>query len=293
MKHCSLIINPKSGKMQIHKELLNIIDLFNKNDYLVDVHITQYKGHATEIINNMKAKDLLVCSGGDGTLNEVISGLIKSEKNIPIGYIPSGSTNDFANSIKIPNKIMAATNKILEGTPFPIDIGCFNKNKYFTYVAGFGSFTSVSYNTPQEFKNIFGHLAYIINSVTALSEIKPYKVTYTIGNATRSDEYLLGLVLNTTSVGGVLKFNQEDVKLNDGLFEVLLIKVPKTIAEYNQIIEGLMTSNFIFPVFDYMQIDNIKMELEENISWSLDGEEVKPGKIVEIENLNNRIQIIT
>lgn len=293
MKHCSLIINPKSGKMQIHKELLNIIDLFNKNNYLVDVHITQYKGHATEIINNMKTKDLLICSGGDGTLNEVISGLIKSEKNIPIGYIPSGSTNDFANSIKIPNKIMAATNKILEGTPFPIDIGCFNNNNYFTYVAGFGSFTSISYNTSQEFKNIFGHLAYIINSVTALSEIKPYKVTYTIDNATRSGEYLLGLVLNTTSVGGILKFNQEDIKLNDGLFEVLLVKVPKTIAEYNQMIEGLMTSNFIFPVFDYMQTDNIKMELEKEISWSLDGEEVKAGKIVEIKNLNNRIQIIT
>lgn len=293
LKTCLLIINPKSGKMQIHKELLNIIDLLNKNGYIVDVQITQYKGHATEVIYNMKEKDLIICSGGDGTLNEVISGLIRSNKNIPVGYIPSGSTNDFANTIKIPNNIMDATKKIVDGNPFSIDIGEFNKNTYFTYVASFGAFTSVSYNTPQDFKNVFGHLAYIISGLNALSEIKTYNITYTIDNNIKSGKYILGLILNTTSVGGILKFTQEDIKLNDGLFEVLLIKEPKNIAEYNQLIEGLMTSNFIFPVFDYVQTDNIKIELEENISWSLDGEEVKPGKIVEIKNLNNKIQIIT
>lgn len=292
-KNCLLIINPKSGKMQIHKELINIIELLNINHYSVEVQITQYKGHATKIVEKVKNKDLIICSGGDGTLNEVISGLIKSNKQIPIGYIPSGSTNDFANTIKIPNKIMDATQNIITGKPYLIDIGQFNKDSYFTYVASFGAFTSVSYNTPQEVKNVFGHLAYLFSGMTALSDIKPYNVKYNVNGRKYEGEYLLGMVLNTTSVGGVLKIAHEDIKLDDGLFEILFIKNPKNITEYNQILEGLITSSFDQSIFHYTQANYIEIELEENTSWSLDGEEVRANKKVEIFNLNNKIQIIT
>lgn len=292
-KNCLLIINPKSGKMQIHKELINIIELLNINHYSVEVQITQYKGHATKIVEKVKNKDLIICSGGDGTLNEVISGLIKSNKQIPIGYIPSGSTNDFANTIKIPNKIMDATQNIITGKPYLIDIGQFNKDSYFTYVASFGAFTSVSYNTPQEVKNVFGHLAYLFSGMTALSDIKPYNVKYNVNGRKYEGEYLLGMVLNTTSVGGVLKIAHEDIKLDDGLFEILFIKNPKNITEYNQILEGLITSSFDQSIFHYTQANYIEIELEENTSWSLDGEEVRADKKVEIFNLNNKIQIIT
>lgn len=292
-KNSLLVINPKSGKMQIHKELINIIDLLNKNDYNVDVKITQYKGHATKIIEEIENKDLIICSGGDGTLNEVISGLVKSNKKIPIGYIPSGSTNDFASTIKIPNKVIDATKNIIEGTPYLIDVGQVNNDSCFVYVASFGAFTSVSYNTPQEIKNIFGHLAYIFSGITALSEIKPYYVKYEVNNEKYEGEYLLGLILNTISVGGVLKFSNNDIKLNDGLFEVLFIKNPKNIIEYNQILEGLITSNFSHPIFHYTQTNHINIHLEESISWSLDGEGVKMDKDIEIVNLNNKIEIIT
>ena len=293
MKKCLLIINPCSGQLKIHSELVDVIKILNENDYKVQVQITLNHNHAKEIGANAPDVDLIICSGGDGTVNQVVSGMIEGNKKIPLGYIPSGSTNDFANTLGLSFNIKEATKNIVSGKEYLIDIGNFNNISNFVYVASFGAFTSVSYNTPQAAKNIFGNLAYIVNGIADLANVRPYKVKGKTKDIEFEGEYLLGLVLNTTSVGGILKINTLDVDLSDGLFEVVLIKVPKDIIDANKIGNGLMTCNFSdSSVFTFLKTDDITLYLDKETSWSLDGEEVKAGKKVHITNINQRIGIV-
>lgn len=291
MKKCLLIINPYSGKLKIQNELLDIIKILNENDYNTEVQITLSHNHAREIARNIKDKDLVICSGGDGTLNQVVSGLIDGNVDIPLGYIPSGSTNDYANTLGLSFNMKEAVNNIVNGAPHSLDVGCFNNNDYFNYVASFGIFTAASYNTPQSSKNMFGNLAYLFSGIADIANSKPIKLVCEIDGQKFEDEYILGLVLNTTSVAGIMKLNTMDVDLSDGLFEIILIKNPKDLNEYNRIFEGLINCRFTDPVFTFAKAKNVLFYFSEDISWSLDGEEKKGGKVVRITNLNKRIQI--
>ena len=293
MKKCLLIINPYSGKLKMQNELMNVIQILNENNYNVQVQITLKHNHAREIAATATNIDLIICSGGDGTLNQVVAGVIDSGNNIP-----SGSTNDFANTLGISADIQKATKDIINGQILNIDIGQFNNQSYFTYVAAFGIFAEVSYSTPQPIKNRLGHLAYILSGLNNISNIKPYTVTVFESNQkdnlsfemSYKENYIMGMVMNSTSVGGVLKLNQVD--LADGLFEVLLIRQPKDLIEFNSILTGLITSDFSGKMFNYFKTKHVKFLFDDEMVWSLDGEEQKAGKHAVINNLNKKINII-
>lgn len=291
-----LIINPSAGKQKIHQQLFGVVQTLSNADFEIQIVITKYHNHAMELAQSSE-KDLIICAGGDGTLNQVISGLIKGNKNTPIGYIPCGSTNDFAYAFNINNDIIAATNDITKRVPHKIDIGCLNddikshdKDSFFSYIASFGLFSAVSYQTPQEIKNTFGHAAYVFEGMKDLGNIKVYNVTVDTDDKLINGDYIFGAVLNTTSIGGVVKLNA-DVDLSDGLFEVVLVKNPNNIGELLEIFEGISASDFSGKMFDFIKTEKLSFHFKEPVVWSLDGEKRETDKNVYISNLHRRITI--
>ncbi len=287
------IINPFSGKVKIKSALLDIIHMFNEAGYNVNVKTTLYRGHAIELVQNADDNtDIVVVSGGDGTLNEVITGLLQSGKKLPVGYIPTGSTNDFASTFGLPTEPKAAAKLIVQDDMCPVDVGKFGEDRYFSYIASFGVFTAVSYKTPQNFKNTFGHLAYVIEGVKDITKINSYRVKIKTDDTEIEGDYIFGSVTNTTSVGGIVKFNTDMVKMNDGLFEIILVKKPKNINELSQIISGLTASNFKANVFEFIKSKNVSMTFQSDMDWSIDGEHEKTGSYVEISNIQKAVSII-
>lgn len=295
MKNILLIVNPVSGKMKAKNTLFDVIKVLeSREDVSVTVQITKERGHATTFAKNAKANgfDTVVCFGGDGTLNETICGLMQEGSKLPLGYIPAGSTNDFATSMKIPGTPKKAAERIINGKPSPIDIGRFNQDHYFTYVAAFGIFTAISYNVPQEVKNLLGHTAYILGSVKEIKNIRGYKATITADGLTTKGEYIFGAIANSTSVAGIVKLNEHLVDFNDGLFEIGLVKKPKNLMDLNNIISSLATSTFDNTSVDLYKASNITITADEDLDWTLDGEHINGGKTVNIEILNNAIDFI-
>ena len=284
MKKLLFVVNGHSGKGQIKNKLLDIIDIMIKEGYHVQVHTTQEREDATKVVREQaKYYDLVVCSGGDGTLDEAVTGMMQSEVRTPLGYIPAGSTNDFANSLEIPKDMIQAAKTAVLGVPFSCDVGEFNGD-YFIYVAAFGIFTDVSYATSQELKNALGHVAYILEGAKRLYTIKTYhmRVEYD-GNEIEGD-FLLGMITNSTSVGGFKNMTGKDVKLDDGLFEVTLIHKPKNIIELNTIIASLTNLKDETDLIDSFRADSVKFYSEEEIPWTLDGEFGGDHKEVQIKD---------
>ena len=229
MRKMLFIFNPRSGKAQIRNRLMDILDIFTKAGYEVSVHVTQRPKDAMEVAAARgNDADLIVCSGGDGTLNETISGMMLLDRIPDLGYIPAGSTNDFASSLKIPKNMIAAAHLAVEGEAYPVDIGSFCGDRNFVYIAAFGAFTEVSYLTPQDKKNMLGHQAYMLESVKSLTSIKSYRMRVESEEITLEGEFIFGMVTNTISVGGFKGLVTQNVALNDGEFEVLLIRTPRT-----------------------------------------------------------------
>ena len=294
MKKLLLIVNPCSGKKKAKNSLFDIISVFDTNGFEVTVRLTEYCGHATEIAKEYSESgdfDCIVCCGGDGTLNETLNGIAIGNRAMPVGYIPSGSTNDFAASMNIECDTESAVMRIVEGKPLPIDIGCFD-DRYFTYIASFGAFTSVSYNTSQQFKNVFGHLAYVLEGMKDITAIRPYHVKAEADGLTFEDDYIFGAVTNSTSVAGIVKINTDFVDMNDGLFEVTLVRKPKNIIELHEIVQGCFASDFSNKMFDFFKVSDIKFTTESPITWSVDGEKTEAGECVTVKNLHNYINFI-
>lgn len=292
MKKLLFVVNGHSGKGQIKNKLLDIIDIMIKEGYHVQVHTTQEREDATKVVREQaKYYDLVVCSGGDGTLDEAVTGMMQSEVRTPLGYIPSGSTNDFANSLEIPKDMIQAAKTAVLGVPFSCDVGEFNGD-YFIYVAAFGIFTDVSYATSQELKNALGHVAYILEGAKRLYTIKTYhmRVEYD-GNEIEGD-FLLGMITNSTSVGGFKNMTGKDVKLDDGLFEVTLIHKPKNIIELNTIIASLTNLKDETDLIDSFRADSVKFYSEEEIPWTLDGEFGGDHKEVQIKDHCKAVDIM-
>lgn len=293
MKNCLLIINPCSGKQRINgeqkisTELFDIIKILNEHDYSVNVQITQYHNHAREIAASAVA-DLIICVGGDGTLSQVIAGLIDQNVQIPIGYIPRGSTNDYANTLGMSSDYKQSLNTIINGTPYAVDVGVFGDNEYFNYIASFGIFTAASYNTPQEMKNLMGNVAYFFGGLADLANAKIHNVTIKTENTEITGQYILGLVMNTTSVAGMIKIDPDKIDLSDGLFEVVLIKPPKDLEDFNQIFNGFATCKFDAPIFTFLKSGNLEFIFDESVAWSLDGEGKTIEKSIKIKNLQKR-----
>lgn len=292
MKQMLLIINPRSGKAQIRSQLLEILNIFTKADFQVQIHITQHSQDAKEtVIREGEGKDLIVCSGGDGTLNETISGMMELKDCPQLGYIPAGSTNDFASSLQIPKQMLSAAQVAVEGMGYPIDIGHFCGERYFVYVAGFGAFTEVSYLTPQDKKNLLGHQAYMLEGVKSLTSIRSYQIQVTCDETVVEGEFIFGMVTNTISVGGFKGLVNQNVALNDGLFEVLLIRMPKTPLELSNVVSSLFLkeehSEFVYK----FKTKSLKVVSKEPVDWVLDGEFGGARTEVSVENLHRRIEI--
>lgn len=294
MKKTLLIVNPVSGKMKAKTTLLDVIKELQQGDMEVTVRITSAKGEAVEIAAGAKMEgfETVVCFGGDGTLNETISGLLKSGADIPLGYIPAGSTNDFATSLKLPNVPKKAAQLIASGTPHEIDIGRFGEDRYFTYIAAFGVFTATSYSVPQDIKNVLGHLAYVLGGVKELGNLRSYHVKLESELKTIEDEFIFGSVSNSTSVAGIVKLKDELVDISDGFFEIGLIKKPKTIAELNRIVTALTTSNVNNGGLTFYKASSITITPTGALDWTLDGEHAATDGSVRIDNLNKAIKFI-
>ena len=297
MKKMLFIINPRSGKEQIRSRLLEILDSFVKAGYGPSVYITQGPKDAEYQAARAKTKELVVCSGGDGTLNEVVSGLmtITPEKRPELGYIPSGSTNDFASSLGLPKNMRKAAQTAALGKPFLVDIGVFGKNRYFVYVAAFGAFTEVSYSTPQETKNILGHQAYMLEAIKRLTGLKSYRMRLTwehlVEQRELEEEFILGMVTNTTSIGGFKGLVGMDVALDDGEFEVLLVRKPRTPLDIASIAAYLIQREGENECVFKFRTSKLTVQSEELVDWSLDGEFGGSQTEVVIENKPREIAI--
>lgn len=296
MKRLLFVCNPRSGKEQIRMKLLDILDIFVKHEYEVSVHVTQAQGDALSVVKERAADcDLVVCSGGDGTLNEVISGLmeIPEEKRPDLGYIPSGSTNDYASSLGLAKKMKKAAEDAVTGEPFAVDVGQFGavSGKKFIYVAAFGAFTEVSYSTSQEKKNLLGHQAYMIEAVKRVSGLKSYQMRFEWDGNVLEDEFILGMVTNTTRIGGFKGLAGKDVALDDGEFEVLLVRRPRTTKDLAGIASYLILKEGENECVSQFRAKHLKVTSEEAVDWTLDGEFGGSVAEVEIENLCRAVRI--
>ncbi len=290
-KKMLFIYNPKAGKGQIRNHLSDILDVLVKGGYEVTAYPTQCAGDAVRAARE-KAKryDCVVCSGGDGTLDEVVTGIMRSSKIVPVGYIPAGSTNDFANSLKLPRNMVEAAQVVVEGDLFRCDIGSFNQDN-FVYIAAFGLFTDVSYETKQEYKNVLGHVAYILEGMKRLPSIKSYQMKITAEDLEIEGDFIFGMITNSMSVGGFKRITGKYVELNDGLFEVTLIKRPTNAMELNQILTDLVNRNIDASQMYCFKTASLHIESEEEVPWTLDGEFGGRHTQVDVVNCREVLQI--
>lgn len=292
MKRMLFIYNPHAGKGKILPRIGEIVDIFVKGGYLVEIYPTQGPKDAVKKASKASKRfDLVVCSGGDGTLDEVVTGMVKGDKHFTIGYIPVGTTNDYATSLHISKDIIEAAEDIVLGKPYPYDVGHFN-DEIFVYIAAFGIFTDVSYATDQNFKKVLGHLAYILQGIKSLPEVKAYRMKVTIGDKVYEDEFIYGMVTNSVSVGGFKNLTGPNVQLDDGLFEVTFIRRPKNVFELQEIISSLLIEEDQTDMIISCKTDRIHVECEIEVAWTLDGEFGGSLKEVLIENEKHRMQII-
>ena len=291
MKTLLFIFNPRAGKGQIRQHLSEIIDIFNKKGYQVLVRSTQYPRDAYEQTKTYQDKvDLIVVSGGDGTLDEVVTGLMETGSRTPLGYIPSGSTNDFANSLFMPKNMNAAAENIMEEVLYHCDVGQFN-SQTFAYVAAFGLFTDVSYQTDQNLKNILGHGAYLLEGMKRLFDIKAYFMKVESEELEIEKEFIFGMVTNSRSIGGFKNLTARNVDMDDGLFEVTLISMPKSMAELQEIITDMAAQEDHSDEIYTFKTRKITFTSQEDVPWTLDGEYGGGHKVVDIENRKKALNL--
>ena len=270
MKKLLLIINPCSGKKKACRALADIVNVFNRGGYDVTVYATAARGDATATVARRAEEfDLVVCAGGDGTFNETISGLLEGGHRTPLGYLPAGSTNDFANSLHLSKDLVQAARDIVEGKPRMLDVGRFN-DRYFSYVASFGAFTRASYATSQSVKNALGHLAYILGGIKEIPSIRSRHLKFTLGDGVvLEDDYIFGAISNSTSVAGVLTLSEELVDMNDGVFELLLVRKPHNLLELNDCVLALTTQDYHTPMLTFTSASSVAIEAPEDMDLSL------------------------
>lgn len=293
MKKILFVYNPFSGKALIRNYLYDIMQEFRDFGCEIVVHPTSARLEAKEyILEHEGDYDMIICSGGDGTLNETVSALMDYKGEMPpLGYIPSGSTNDFARSLGIPRKMKDAARSIVNGKVKKVDIGLFN-NRYFTYVAAMGAFTEVSYATPQNMKNILGHQAYVLEGIKQLTAIKPSHLTIITENGSYEGDYIYGMVTNTVSVGGYKGISGKNVNLSDGYFEVTFIRQPTTPAHMQNIVQALLMQDYSSDIVYFSHVNKITIKSEQPVAWVLDGEFGGEHKEVNINVLQEAVGIV-
>lgn len=293
MKHNTfLVVNPRSGRAKIKNDLLDIISVLSKNDHEVTVYPTKFGGDATNAVATLSSEyDTIVCCGGDGTLNEVISGIMQNKNNYVLGYIPAGTLNEWSSGLKISKKAITAAEDIAKRNVIPLDVGAFD-DRYFTYTASFGAFTEASYGAPQDIKNILGQAAYLIEGIKAVGNIKPIHLKFVCDDEVIEDDFLFGSISNSMSVGGVVHFDKKTVELNDGLFEVMLIRNPATIADLNDIIDGILKKDLNRKNIDFLHARKVEIFGANGVSFTLDGEFKEGTDYIKAQNLHSAVNFI-
>ena len=293
-KKMMLLVNPNAGKGSYKSVLGDILAVFCNNDFEPTVYYTKYVGHSSELVEKHSAAyDLVVCLGGDGTLSEVVSGMMRLEQKRPIGYIPLGTANDVARTLGLSSKHpVEAAKAIVKGSPIPYDIGQFGPEKFFTYIAAFGAFTEVSYSTPQERKQTLGHMAYMLEAVKSFPKLMSYKAIIEYDDGVLKDDFIFGAVTNSTSVAGLVRLDSNKVHLSDGMFEVLLIKTPQTIKDLNDIISSVLSNNFNQQNVVFLKSREVRIMFEKPAAWTRDGEDGGVHQDVFILNRHHGVEII-
>lgn len=286
------VINPNAGQRKARRHLADIIDIFNRAEYTVITYITKCQGDGEQAVMRYASEvDLVVCCGGDGTFNETISGVLRSGHDIPIGYIPAGSTNDFASNLHLSSDMAQAARDIVDGKLRQLDVGCF-EGRHFSYIASFGAFTRTSYTTPQELKNVLGHTAYILSGIQELSQLKSYPIRFELPDGTIiEDKLIFGAISNSTSVGGILTLAENRVDLCDGQFELLLIRMPKDIAELTECVQALKRQTYNCNMLTFIKADRLEITAPKDMDWTLDGEKENGHEHISVQCLHNAARI--
>ena len=292
MKKLLFVMNPYAGTRRANRYLPDIIATFNRAGYTVVTHMTAGPGDASAVVEKMAPEmDIVACCGGDGTFNETVNGILRSGADVPIGYIPAGSTNDFAASLRLPTNVLQAARDIVEGVPHSYDVGKFG-DKYFSYVASFGAFTKASYSTPQNIKNALGHTAYVLEGIQELSQIRPIHVRLEMDDKVVEDEFLFGAVSNSVSVGGILTLDPKQVDMCDSKFELLLVRSPRDLTEISECIRALQTQKYNCSMITFLSTTHARICIDPTLSWTLDGERAEGQGCIEVQNLHNAIRLI-
>lgn len=292
MKKLLLIVNPCAGQKKVKKQLVDIINIFNRAGFTVLTHITSDCGDGEAAAKKYASEiDLAVCCGGDGTFNETLSGILKSGIDIPIGYIPTGTTNDFGASLHLSSNVLQAAQDIIDGEIMQLDVGLFAQ-RYFSYVASFGAFTKVSYATPQGLKNILGHTAYVLSSIQELSHLKSYPLRFELPDGSiEEDRFIFGAISNSTKVGGILTYSEDKVNLCDGKLELLLIRAPKDIGELHECVQALKRQTYNSNMIIFRNTEWLKIDAPKEMAWTLDGELEEGHDKIDVRCIHNAARI--
>lgn len=292
MKRMLFVMNPYAGVRRANRCLPDILATFNRGGYDVTVYMTAGPGDAVGYVAARAAEvDAVVCCGGDGTFNETISGMLQSGADVPIGYIPAGSTNDFAASLGLPTNILTAAQSIVEGEPVRYDVGMFG-TRYFSYVASFGAFTRTSYATPQNVKNALGHTAYVLAGISELSQIRALHVALELDGERVEDDFIFGAISNSTSVGGILTLDPKQVDMQDGKFEVLLVRAPRDLGELSECIRALQRQVYNCAMLTFRSAKTVHIAADPTMDWTLDGEREPGHAEVTVQNLHGAVRVI-
>ncbi len=292
-KKLLLIVNPCSGRARMRGELLRVTEIFSLAGFEITVYPTKARGDATVRVAQISPNEyerIIVC-GGDGTLNEVITGLMQSDIKCKIGYIPSGTLNEWSSGLNISKNIAAAARDATSDRTIMLDLGEFG-DKYFTYTASFGAFTEASYSAPQDVKNVLGRAAYFFEGIKSLGNIKPHHLKFTCNGGVIEGDFLFGAITNSLSVGGIVKFQENAVNLNDGYFEVLLIRNPDTIVKFQSIVDGILRQDLNRDGIEFFKTKEIIVEGGADVPWTLDGEYAPCTDKMKISNISSALQLV-
>ena len=292
MKKLLFIMNPFAGQKKANKALSDILLIFSQAGYEVITHMTTGQGDAVTAAQNWgKDVDLVVCCGGDGTLNETVTGLLRAGAKTPIGYIPAGTTNDFASSLNLSGNMLQAARDIVEGEPVPYDVGRFG-DRYFSYVASFGAFTRSSYVVPQNIKNALGHTAYVLGGISEISQIRKEHIRMEIDGQVVEDDFLFGAICNSTSIGGILTLDPRQVDMGDGRFEIMLVRQPRSLEELSECIQAVQSQHYDCEMITFRSARSVRIFADPEMPWTLDGEREDGHEEVMAENLHHAIRLI-
>ena len=294
MKKLLLIVNPMAGKSMYKEGLGDALAILAKGGYETTIRFTEGTGHAAALAQELGEQyDVVACIGGDGTLSEVMEGVVNLEKQPLIGYFPLGTANDVATTLKLPkSNITAAAERIVNGTPMSFDLGTFGNDGNFTYVAAFGAFTDVSYATPQQEKQALGHFAYVLEGMMRLPKIASVHAKVEYDGGMIEDDFILGGLVNSTSVAGLIHLDPSKIRLNDGLFELTLLRLPKNLSDLRTILRDLMNQDYTGPFFKIVPTSYAKFTFNKPVAWTRDGESGGEHMEIEFRNIRNAVKII-